>query len=114
MPRTRPVPIITADGNVELAPEEIVAINHWLDRHNGNFGERRPKHVEVTADVLERLLGHAVGTLRPRPASTGGPSYRIGPGGQSITCLKCNMTSYNVNDVVHRYCGNCHEFHEKG
>jgi hypothetical protein len=27
-----------------------------------------------------------------------------------ITCKKCGMTSYNINDVEHKYCGNCHEF----
>lgn len=30
----------------------------------------------------------------------------------AIKCLKCGMTSYNPNDVRHKYCGNCHEFHE--
>lgn len=28
----------------------------------------------------------------------------------SFTCPDCNMTSYNPNDILHRYCGNCHEF----
>lgn len=31
---------------------------------------------------------------------------------RSITCLGCNMTSYNVQDVTYKYCGNCHSFHE--
>lgn len=30
---------------------------------------------------------------------------------ESITCLVCNMTSYNPNDIEYRYCGMCHEFH---
>lgn len=30
----------------------------------------------------------------------------------SITCPKCAMVSYNTNDIKHRYCGNCHEWHE--
>lgn len=29
---------------------------------------------------------------------------------QSITCLKCGMTSHNPNDVREKYCGHCHEF----
>jgi len=33
--------------------------------------------------------------------------------GGAIKCLKCGMTSYNPNDVKHKYCGNCHEFHER-
>jgi hypothetical protein len=26
----------------------------------------------------------------------------------SYTCLRCGRTSYNENDVQHRYCGHCH------
>lgn len=29
-----------------------------------------------------------------------------------IECPKCGKRSYNPNDIKHRYCGNCHEFHE--
>lgn len=28
----------------------------------------------------------------------------------SYTCPVCKMTSYNPNDIQHRYCGNCHVF----
>lgn len=28
----------------------------------------------------------------------------------SVTCPKCSMTSYNPNDIVHGYCGNCHDW----
>lgn len=31
---------------------------------------------------------------------------------KSITCNICNMTSHNPNDIAHKYCGNCEEFHE--
>lgn len=31
----------------------------------------------------------------------------------SVTCPKCKMKSYNPSDVLHRYCGNCHAFHDK-
>lgn len=31
--------------------------------------------------------------------------------GKEITCGKCGMTSYNINDVEKLYCGNCHKFH---
>jgi len=27
-----------------------------------------------------------------------------------IQCLKCRMRSFNLNDVLHKYCGYCHEF----
>ena len=29
-----------------------------------------------------------------------------------IVCPKCGMVSRNTNDVTHRYCGNCHAFHD--
>jgi hypothetical protein len=38
-------------------------------------------------------------------------TYAIGSDGKSITCLRCKMTSFNINDVVHLYCGQCHAFH---
>jgi len=28
----------------------------------------------------------------------------------SFTCRECGFTSYNLNDVKHRYCGRCHKF----
>lgn len=28
-----------------------------------------------------------------------------------IRCLDCGLVSFNENDVVNAYCGNCHEFH---
>ncbi len=31
----------------------------------------------------------------------------------SVTCPQCAMSSYNRNDVAHRYCGNCHQFHDQ-
>lgn len=29
----------------------------------------------------------------------------------SITCISCNLTSYNPGDVTNEYCGNCHSEH---
>lgn len=31
---------------------------------------------------------------------------------ETITCPQCGMTSYSLNDVRERYCGNCHQFHD--
>lgn len=36
----------------------------------------------------------------------------VAPDGQSITCHVCGATSYNQNDVKHRYCGRCHRFYD--
>lgn len=30
-----------------------------------------------------------------------------------IICPFCGMKSYNPNDIREKYCGNCHEFHNK-
>lgn len=30
-----------------------------------------------------------------------------------IKCLDCKMTSWAAGDVMNKYCGNCHEFHEQ-
>ena len=31
----------------------------------------------------------------------------------SITCPLCGRTSYHPQDIKHRYCGNCHMFHDE-
>ena len=35
--------------------------------------------------------------------------------GQSsfIRCPKCGRVSHNINDVLNRYCGHCHQFHDQ-
>jgi hypothetical protein len=33
-------------------------------------------------------------------------------GSLAIRCLICGMISYHPEDVRHRYCANCHRFHE--
>lgn len=30
----------------------------------------------------------------------------------SIRCIACGLTSYNKNDISHKFCGRCHKFHE--
>jgi hypothetical protein len=46
------------------------------------------------------------------------PGYHfVGTPGQphaSITCHQCGRTSHNRHDVLNRYCGFCHVFHEGG
>jgi hypothetical protein len=33
--------------------------------------------------------------------------------GRAIRCLRCGLVSFNLNDVLQRYCGNCHVFHDE-
>ncbi|MEW6304386.1 MAG: hypothetical protein AB1705_12990 [Verrucomicrobiota bacterium] len=49
---------------------------------------------------------------RDTAAAVGMKTYSIGLDERSITCLVCGMTSWNLNDVTHLYCGKCHQFHE--
>jgi len=30
----------------------------------------------------------------------------------TITCPQCELVSFNRGDIVNRYCGYCHQFHE--
>ncbi|HEV7405194.1 MAG TPA: hypothetical protein VGO11_19780 [Chthoniobacteraceae bacterium] len=34
------------------------------------------------------------------------------PAEPSIECPRCHRVSYSPDDIRHRYCGACHEFHE--
>jgi len=40
--------------------------------------------------------------------------FRLGRdnGGEFIECLRCGWKSYNLYDILERYCGCCHRFHE--
>ena len=33
-------------------------------------------------------------------------------GQKGIKCLKCHLISFNEHDIKHKYCGNCHVFHD--
>lgn len=39
-------------------------------------------------------------------------SESVAPGLPTYTCPRCGMTSYNLNDIREKYCGNCHRFEE--
>ena len=38
------------------------------------------------------------------------PRYEVAPDGSSITFVPCQTTSYNADDIKHRYCAKCHRF----
>jgi hypothetical protein len=33
-------------------------------------------------------------------------------GQQYVVCPKCGQVSYNFSDILERYCGRCHGFHD--
>jgi hypothetical protein len=39
--------------------------------------------------------------------------YTISDDRQSITCMRCGMTSHNPNDIAQYYCAACKIFHEQ-
>ena len=41
------------------------------------------------------------------------PTYRLIMDGQAIEFLPCHTTSYNLNDVINRYCAFCDRFIER-
>lgn len=38
-------------------------------------------------------------------------TYLIADDDQSILCLVCCSRSWSLQDIAHRYCGNCHQYH---
>jgi len=56
----------------------------------------------------ERLGIVAVGP--PRPAAPEARYRLVTEPYSGITCLRCGRTSYNGNDIKHRYCGNCNVY----
>jgi hypothetical protein len=60
------------------------------------------------AETVSRLLsGYCKKKDRPNYAT--GADAR---GNKWIRCLRCGLTSYNINDVLYRYCGHCCKFHD--
>lgn len=63
----------------------------------------------MTAESLETMNAHL------RKGMLAEHTYIIGTddnGSQWIQCNQCNMKSYNSNDIEHKYCGFCHDFHD--
>jgi ribosomal protein L37E len=43
------------------------------------------------------------------------PTFTIDEKGgfKCITCHTCGMTSFHPQDILQKYCGKCHKFHEE-
>lgn len=41
-------------------------------------------------------------------------TFKLGDDGKSITCLRCERTSHNPNDVKNHYCGSGHPRAKRG
>ena len=56
-----------------------------------------------------RFNGAMVVELFPK---LGQPGALVFPELPAITCAWCGLTSWNENDVRHRFCGRCNVFHQ--
>jgi hypothetical protein len=83
-----------------VAYETHMRTEDWLREESVH----RAVHVKAQGVLIDYFLG------KFKPAS-----YIIAADGNSITCVRCGLTSYNANDVAQRYCAKCKLFHkEKG
>lgn len=57
----------------------------------------------------DEVFYHPVEELEPTPPPL---TYVISPDGKAIQCIKCNRVSWHPLDVLNKYCGGCHQFHE--
>jgi hypothetical protein len=67
-----------------------------------------PLEEESRADRLVKLFVHLVGHRRYE----GYIVAHVDGQTDTITCLRCGMTSFQPRDIAQKYCGHCHVFHE--
>lgn len=58
-------------------------------------------HLHLQCFICEQTYCQREGECAPVPQ----PTYEIGPGW--IKCLRCGLTSYNLNDIKNLWCGKC-------
>lgn len=57
------------------------------------------------------VIYHPLEELEDAPPPQSYVLVRDDRGRPGIECLRCGLTSWNINDVDHRYCGHCRQFH---
>jgi ribosomal protein L37E len=87
---------------------QLISLIQLAMRHPGVTGSNR--------ELADRLLQAARQYFAACPAVLKtiamGEDQAFDHQSPSITCPRCGATSYNLNDVKHRYCGACHQFHD--
>lgn len=73
------------------------------------------KRYAVPVEVNPVTLKAAAERRRAALTTAGCSTYSLGVrnGETSIVCLCCGLGSSSVEDVNHRYCGFCREFHSE-
>ncbi len=78
---------------------------------NGRYGSGfSVQGTRTFTEELPALLRHMADQIEKDMKE---PTYKIIDNGRAITCLLCNSTSWNRNDVTNLYCGRCHIWHER-
>lgn len=67
-------------------------------------GIRATNTIILEPPVLKQLLEY----VEERKRAT-----RLTPSALPYTCPHCHMTSHNLHDAEHRYCGACHKFEDE-
>lgn len=81
----------------------------WLPCHcDENYKHKASKIDEVTQCAGTAIFRSNLGVAPLMPDSL----LNLPADKESITCLRCERTSHNPNDVEHRYCGFCNMFHD--
>lgn len=74
------------------------------------FDDRAPP-IEAIEFSGDDVVYHPLEELEDAPPPQSYVIVRDNRGRPGIECLHCGLVSWNINDVDHRYCGNCRQFH---
>ena len=107
----------------DLVREAVIQVESNLEPVEGTTNLRqsvaviaRQEAADVMAKGIESLkslvMSNLMATMRKRFPPPPESDWDDDPFTPGITCPKCKMTSYNLNDIEHRWCGNCNQHHE--
>lgn len=103
------------DPVIRAAQERVALLTR---KYAGIFTTEDEARLHVLTERLRRLSPRVIhedlnrlSTMVDAPHDR---SYRIIEQGRAIECLGCGAVSYHPEDVRHRYCGHCHQFHDDG
>lgn len=98
------ISILQPDGSLKVATEE--EMQKLVPRP-------RPTNSKVVALTRQKL--DLVRFMQKIHVDAQTKNYSIAKnvkGDVFILCFTCKLASYNPNDIMDRYCGKCHKFHD--
>jgi len=100
--------------------EHPVAENLWTGRHGEAVAVVCDSCIESYRDILlavewegDEVRYHPVDDLQALPPEPTYVMFTARSGVPAIKCLRCGMCSFHPDDIAQRYCGHCHEFHQR-